>query len=44
MVEQLLNQTHGINGLSCLQQQADYWDDSELIDHWDKTMEAYRVN
>ncbi|CAO3609058.1 unnamed protein product [Mucor fragilis] len=22
--------------------QADYWDDSELIDHWDKTMEAYR--
>ncbi|KAI8643159.1 hypothetical protein BD408DRAFT_431720 [Parasitella parasitica] len=23
-------------------QQADYWDDSELIDHWDKTVEAYR--
>ncbi|CAO0799872.1 unnamed protein product [Mucor circinelloides] len=21
---------------------ADYWDDSELIDHWDKTVEAYR--
>ncbi|GAN01577.1 hypothetical protein MAM1_0009d01010 [Mucor ambiguus] len=23
-------------------QQADCWDDSELIDHWDKTVEAYR--
>ncbi|KAL9552996.1 hypothetical protein PS6_004158 [Mucor atramentarius] len=23
---------------------ADYWDDSELIDHWDKTVEAYRVD
>ncbi|CEP11622.1 hypothetical protein [Parasitella parasitica] len=24
------------------QQNADYWDDSELIAHWDKTVEAYR--
>ncbi|KAF1797851.1 hypothetical protein V8B55DRAFT_1452068 [Mucor lusitanicus] len=23
-------------------QQADYWDDSELIDHWDRTVETYR--
>ncbi|KAK4509246.1 Aldo_ket_red domain-containing protein [Mucor velutinosus] len=23
-------------------QQADCWDDSELIDHWDRTVEAYR--